>query len=170
MAIADNQDRYGRWIPGGLEARRLDFDELPIIDFSAMLGGDPAEMRRFAEELRRACIDIGFFYLRNHRVPEAVIRRAFSLSRDFFALPFEEKMSIDAARTPGYGGYSPTREAMGGKRGRPLQEGFSMNTELPLDDPYVVEGRAFFHANSWPRNPAAFRGALLEYFAAMQGL
>jgi len=170
MTIEQNQDYEGRWIPEGLSARRLDFDELPVIDFALMEGNDPAGKRRFAAALRRACVDIGFFYLKNHGVPQPLIDRAFALSRSFFALPLDEKMAIENIRTPGYGGYSPTRESTGGVRGRPLQEGFTMNLELPLNDPYVTGRRPFYHPNSWPANPAGFRAGMLDYFAAMRAL
>ena len=90
MTAAMKQDRYGRWIPAGVEARQRAAGELPVIDFAPMLEGDAAAKHALAAALARACTDTGFFYLKNHGVPQALIDRTFALSRDFFALPFDE--------------------------------------------------------------------------------
>jgi isopenicillin N synthase-like dioxygenase len=58
----------------------------------------------FAEELRHACHHIGFFQVK-HRIPSAVVKRATSLAREFFALPAAAKQSIDYSRSPQFRGY-----------------------------------------------------------------
>lgn len=162
------KDAYGRWVPAGLAARQTDFAELPVVDFAAMFDGDEAARREVAAQLRRACTEVGFFYLKNHRVPQDLIDRMFGESDRFFAEPIEEKMKIERAATPGFGGYSPMEElglkAVGSGS---LMEGFNMNIELPADDPDVIAGKPFYNPNSWPAEPAEFRPTVLEYYDAM---
>ena len=72
-------------------AKLLAFSSIPVIDISALRGGDPAAIAATAAEIGRACEEIGFFYIKGHGVPEAVIARAWSLAEAFFALPDEAK-------------------------------------------------------------------------------
>lgn len=170
MAMGYRLDRYGRQVPVGLSARQTDFSELPVIDLAPMFGSDPEAKRAMAQALRSACIEVGFFYLKNHGVPQPIIDQAFAASAEFFALPYAEKMEIEQTRTPGYPGYTPMQEESGDAKSRKRQEGFNMNLELPLDDPYVTSRRPFFEPNSWPRRPAGFRDTLLTYFGEMRNL
>ena len=57
---------------------------LPMIDLCGLSAGDPAALRRVAAELGRACRDTGFFYIRNHGVPDALMSGIFASSRAFF--------------------------------------------------------------------------------------
>ncbi len=51
----------------------------------------PEIRKQIAPALRKACTDVGFFYLVNHGIPDAVIRRAYQAMQRFFALPAAEK-------------------------------------------------------------------------------
>jgi isopenicillin N synthase-like dioxygenase len=42
------------------------------------------------------------FAVENHGVPATTIESAFQVSREFFALPAEEKLKIDAKNNTGY--------------------------------------------------------------------
>jgi isopenicillin N synthase-like dioxygenase len=63
---------------------------LPVIDVSS-----PAAA---AGEIGRACRSTGFFYVTGHGVPPSLRASLDSLSRQFFALPEEEKLEIEMAR------------------------------------------------------------------------
>ena len=67
---------------------------IPIIDFSPAFGSSPDGLEAVAREVRRACETVGFFYLAGHGVPDAVVERAFAASREFHALPIDEKMRL----------------------------------------------------------------------------
>jgi isopenicillin N synthase-like dioxygenase len=163
-------DGYGHWIPGGLEARSPAAGEIPSIDFSAMLGATTEAKAAVAAELRRACTEVGFFYLTHHGIPQAVIDRAFEQGRRFFALPLEEKMQIAQSKFGGYPGFTPMKEQLNDPKARPMQEGFNMNLELPVEclpDPAAMG----FHApNLWPRHPDGFRMDIEAYFFALERL
>ena len=68
-------------------ARAVDFSEIPVVD----LGAAPAAT---AAAVRRAAIDVGFFYVRNHGVARAVVADAYAVSRRFFLRPVEEKQRV----------------------------------------------------------------------------
>ena len=76
-------------------------EEVPVIDMSA-----PAADA--AARVRAACIDSGFFYVRDHGVPKELIDAAFDANRRLFALPVEEKMKLLADGN--FRGYTPMAE------------------------------------------------------------
>ena len=66
--------------------------EMPILDLTPLLnGGDLTEL---AAELRRACETTGFFYVRNHGVPQPVIDQVFDSTKRFFDLPLAERLEM----------------------------------------------------------------------------
>ncbi|KAJ0232983.1 Fe2OG dioxygenase domain-containing protein [Hirschfeldia incana] len=59
---------------------------LPIVDISS-----PNKITT-AQLIRRACVEHGFFYVKNHSIPEELIEGVFRESKRFFNLPVEDKM------------------------------------------------------------------------------
>ncbi|MDD6055362.1 MAG: 2-oxoglutarate and iron-dependent oxygenase domain-containing protein [Helicobacteraceae bacterium] len=80
-------------------------NSVPVIDLSK-LNGDKATQEQFFKELRYAAHKIGFFYLVGHGVDLEVCKRLFELSREFFALPLEEKLKISIDNSPHFRGYT----------------------------------------------------------------
>src|SRR5688500_18789486 len=68
--------------------------EIPVIDFGAAVRGESGGLDAVAAKVRHACEHIGFFYMAGHGVPQAVIDAAFAASREFHAMPLEEKMRL----------------------------------------------------------------------------
>jgi len=69
---------------------------IPIIDISSL---KMAIMYRdknneVVKQIRTACTETGFFYIKNHGVPANLIKYLEKLSRDFFALPKDIKREI----------------------------------------------------------------------------
>jgi isopenicillin N synthase-like dioxygenase len=67
---------------------------IPLIDVGPVFQGVPGALETVAQEVRRACETIGFFYLAGHGVPQAIIDAAFAASREFHALPLDEKLAL----------------------------------------------------------------------------
>jgi isopenicillin N synthase-like dioxygenase len=65
--------------------------QLAIIDLGPYLKGEPGALEATAAEICRACETIGFFYISNHGVDEALIEATFEQSRRFHALPLGSK-------------------------------------------------------------------------------
>jgi isopenicillin N synthase-like dioxygenase len=89
---------------------RPDFDSVPLIDFSAMVSGTAEEKRRIAAELREACINVGFFYITNHGVPQALVDAMFDLQPRLFDLPLADKMRWHVKQSPKLLGYVAMRD------------------------------------------------------------
>jgi len=82
-------------------------NEIPIIDISPIFNPSISSRLAVAAQLRAACITTGFFYVRNHGIPQALIDGVFEWGKRFFELEFEEKMEVYIGNTSHYRGYTP---------------------------------------------------------------
>jgi len=144
---------------------------LPVIDIGGLSSGRPADRAAVARELRAACLDKGFFYIRNHAIPESLVQAVFAEAARFFALPADEKRALDKARSRANRGYEPL-EGQTLEAGAPpdLKEGFYVGPEHAADDPRVVAGKFNHGPNQWPVQPPRFRPTMEAYFKEMLAL
>ena len=80
---------------------------IPIIDFSIFNEEQPSSVARLAEQIERACVEVGFFALSNSGIEARAIRDIFTYSQSFFDLPLENKNGsayTDAKANFGYQG------------------------------------------------------------------
>lgn len=151
------------------EAGSESVSNLPIIDVHALVAGT-GDKETVAEQIRHACLDMGFFYIKGHGVDEALQDRLEQLSRQFFAQDLETKLELRMERAGrAWRGYFP----VGGEltSGRPdLKEGLYFGAELGADDPRVQAGVPLHGANLFPANIPQFRETVLAYMAAMTQL
>ena len=89
-----------------ISAKRGAFHEIPVIDFTDAFSKDPEKRKALARNIYEACVRVGFFYIRNHRVDDSIMKGVFSAASDFFNLPLEEKMEIDLNKSPHFRGYT----------------------------------------------------------------
>lgn len=137
--------------------------EIPIIDFADARAGDPAAMRAIAAEIHRACTTVGFFYIANHGIPDAVIAGATAAARQFFAFPVETKREVSA--NANHRGFHARGDAlMYGAKKPDYKEFYSIGLELPADDPNVRAGEPLRGPNNWPAFMPALQPALYGYF------
>lgn len=148
------------------EARRIDVADIPVIDFAAFAGGNPAERTRVAAAIGRACETVGFLYLANHGVAQRLIDATFAASRQFFEQPPAERMK-SAATLAHWRGYVPSKlEGEGGGVGGAI-ETYRFMLDLPPDDPDVVAGKPLHLPNRWPDHLPGFRRTVEDYIEAM---
>ena len=62
-------------------------EEIPTLDISAYLDGQPGGLEQAARDLHEISTTVGFFYLRGHGVPQSVIDDIFRETRRFHELP-----------------------------------------------------------------------------------
>jgi len=120
---------------------------LPVIDIAPFLEGGSAEARRaVARELRRVCIDIGFFYLVGHGIAAAELDEALERGRALFRLPLaeKEKLRFNQARF----GYFPLGGANEYGKAGDLKERFSCTREKIAGEP--EQGNFGAGLSSWP--------------------
>ena len=177
-------EHSGEFCDGRGYVQSMSYAELPVIDIGAPSGeasgscwsGPSAaapEIRalraRIASELRVACEQEGFFYVRNHGVSETLQLELESHARAFFARPTEEKLAIAMAHGGrAWRGYFP----VGGELTSSVpdaKEGIYFGAELDSDDPRVRAGVPLHGANLFPASPG-FREVVLDYLAAMTDL
>jgi isopenicillin N synthase-like dioxygenase len=157
-----------------LRGRRLALEEIPLIDFAPFLTGGFAARREVAEKIGLACRHIGFFYLANHGISEALVARSFAEAERFFALPMERKLEIDIEKSPCHRGYfkvggenlDPAKQKAGGD----LKEGIKIGRDLGPDHPLVAAGTPLHGPNLWPQDLPGWQGAMQSYFDALVGL
>jgi isopenicillin N synthase-like dioxygenase len=151
-----------------LLAKDLEHSTLPIISLAGLRTGDPNDLARVAAEIRAACVDQGFFYVCDHGIPESLTADIIAQARRFFALPLAAKLDVDRSKSIARRGY----EAMGAQTleaGAPadLKESFTIDRDLPLDDPAVLAGAFSCGPNQWPDDLPGWRESLETYRNAM---
>ena len=154
-----------------LEAARVSVATLPIIDISGLSSADMADRKVVGAALRAACLDKGFFYIKNHGVSEDLISDVFSEAAAFFALPPEQKDEVNKARSTCNRGYEPlqgqTLEA-----GAPpdLKEGYYVGPDHAPDDPRVLAGMFNHGPNQWPAQRPNFKPVMQAYLNELMAL
>lgn len=98
--VLSHQSVSSQWL-----ANQSATSTLPLLDLSLLSGSD-TERQAFLTALRHAARDVGFFYLTGHGIDTSLLRQIQILSRQFFALSDEEKLSIAMIRSPHFRGYN----------------------------------------------------------------
>ena len=137
---------------------------LPIISLAGLRSDDPVQRRAIAAELGRACREVGFFYVTDHGIPQAVCEDAFTLAKELFALPTAEKEELSIKRSPHNRGYvAMADEKLNPESGADMKEAFNIGTDFPEDHPDVLAGKPFRGVNFWP-SIDGWRQRALGYF------
>lgn len=153
---------------GTLDARHISENALPVIDISGLKSADTALRQAVGEEIRAACLDLGFMYIVGHGVSSETRAAVFAETAAFFALPEDRKMALNMENSVGNAGYEPMRAQTLEAGGPPdLKEGFYIGEELPLDHPRVVAGGFNLGPNRWPENEPTFRRVMSRYYDEM---
>jgi isopenicillin N synthase-like dioxygenase len=147
---------------------------IPVIDVGPAFRGELGALDAVAAEVRRACERIGFFYLAGHGVSPRVVQAAFAASREFHALPLEDKLPLTLNENNI--GYLPVNQSMQRastvhKATRPnFNESFFISHERGADHPAVVAGVPLRGRNQWPRGHDGMRAMMVAYFKTMEAL
>ncbi|KAF7299439.1 2OG-Fe oxygenase [Mycena indigotica] len=113
-------------------------------DFTDATSADFAKRRALADRIRDASINVGFFYLKNHTIQEAVIADTITAAGDFFALPINAKLALDIHKSTNFKGYTALLGENTNPEGRgDLHEGFDLGWEEPGNN-------AMSGVNVWP--------------------
>jgi isopenicillin N synthase-like dioxygenase len=148
--------------------------EIPVLDVGPFLRGDDGALETLAAELRHAQEEIGFYFIVNHGVPQALFDRCFGELRKFFALPHEEKLKLKVDRD--MVGYIPPKSTIyetstiNRNTKKDQNETILIQRERDPDDPKLKEGRRFTAPNKWPDGLPSFRATMVEYQQTMAGL
>jgi isopenicillin N synthase-like dioxygenase len=142
---------------------------LPVLDLARYTSS--AERDAFLADLRHAARDIGFFYLINHGVDDALQNAVQREARRFFALTEAQKEQVAMIHSPHFRGYN--RAASEITRGQPdWREQFDIGAERPAlllsdSDP---RWRRLQGPNLWPEALPTLKPALLDWQRAMTSM
>ncbi|MBV1799955.1 isopenicillin N synthase family oxygenase [Siccirubricoccus sp. G192] len=149
-------------------------DVIPVLDLAPLLADEAGAQERLGAELRRAFTEVGFYFVRNHGVPDALVEAAFAAARRFHDQPLDAKLAMPFNEHNI--GYLPMRGAttrlnsLGTVYKPNANEAVFFKRERPADHPDVVAGRRFRGMNQWPKDLPGFRELVLDYARAMEGL
>lgn len=150
--------------------------DVPLIDISAFRDGTDEDRRQVAQEVGRACADIGFLIITGHGVHPDQIKAVYDASKEFFDRPLAEKAKVgrpDPAHIRGYSGMGTEALAqLDEDEPAPadLKEIFDIGpSNIPGDHPYYHSeaAGAAFAPNVWPETPAGIKDRLVGLFDTM---
>jgi isopenicillin N synthase-like dioxygenase len=142
------------------------FTSVPVVDISGLRSTDRTEREGVAAEIGKAASDVGFFYISGAAIDDALFDRLLAATKEFFALPLEEKMRSYIGLSKCHRGYVPVGEE-GVETGTPdLKEAFDTALDLPADDPDYLAGNPMLGPNAWPDLPE-FAQAVTDYYRAV---
>ena len=146
------------------------FDRIPAVDVAGLLSEDPTAQRAVADELGRAAREVGFFYVTGHGLPPQLFDKLLAVTKQFFALPYRQKMQVYIGNSTNHRGYVPEGEEVfsGGTRDR--KEAFDLGLELPADDEDYQRGNRLLGPNVWPALPTEMATVVNRYYAAVLDL
>lgn len=137
--------------------------KIPVLKLS-MLDGNSDQRREFISQLKEAAHDVGFFYLSDHDISPSFLRKIRELTKSFFLLPEEEKLSIAMINSPHFRGYNRAgNERTNGKTD--WREQFDIGAErvphkLTDNDPVWL---GLYGNNQWPSSLPELKVAMLTY-------
>ena len=152
--------------------------DVPVIDIAPFLRGGAPDKAAVAEQVGRACRDIGFLVIQGHGVSPAFRQRMSEVSRAFFDLPLAEKMRVARPAKDVARGYIGLDEESLARSRDPSAYGSDLNESLmigPVDPPDAAYANApaagrHFAPNLWPEAPAGLRESWSEYYRAQGAL
>ncbi len=149
-------------------SRRLDFSEIPVIDVAPLIDENAVEstLDSVVGEIKKACTDVGFFYVRNHDIEQNLIDSVVNEGKRFFCQSVDKKLEI--AIDPRIRGYLPLyyRSYEGEDRaGTSHQEGFWIGHETPADRERPLDG-----PNQWPDGCGSLQQVMNRYFVESERL
>ncbi|KAK1756771.1 hyoscyamine 6-dioxygenase [Echria macrotheca] len=144
------------------------FTSIPIVDLS--LADDDSTKSQLLRQLRHALTEVGFLYIVNHGVPEAVIQKMVDALPNLFNLPTAAKVEVALHNSPHFLGYSADgSETTAGKTDR--REQFEFATELTAS---WTDGKPLYERlrgpNQWPSAYPSLQTIVGNYIAALTSL
>jgi isopenicillin N synthase-like dioxygenase len=133
---------------------------VPVIDIAPSFSPSERDRQGVADEIHKACRDTGFFYIANHGFSRDLIARTFEASRQFFALPVEEKRALTMVRGEARGYEHAEFQVLDDGSPADLKESFQCAQDIP----------GAGSGNRWPAALPGFRQTMLAYHREQRGL
>ncbi|WP_067732834.1 isopenicillin N synthase family dioxygenase [Novosphingobium naphthalenivorans] len=133
----------------------MDLAEIPVLSLDA-------DKERLPALIGSSFRTFGFAMIRDHGIDQDLIDRAWTLTKQFFALPVETKMKYFIPGQGGARGYTPFRtEVAKGATEKDLKEFWHVGRDLPEGSPLA----ATMAPNVWPEEVEGFHETFSELYA-----
>lgn len=144
---------------------------IPVIDLHDALAPGGPRSAEVAAQLRAAAMASGFFYVRRHGVPAALVQRQFGLAQQLLDLPLSTRQALDMRHSPTMRGFENLGAQTLDAAARPdLKESFYCGMAYPDSHPYVRAGYQTYGGNQWPAELPDAPAACEAYIQAMLAL
>ena len=145
------------------------FNRIPIVDIAPLVIPDHNTklIRETGDKIREACRSVGFFYIKNHQIPQSHIDSLISLVHAFFNLSLEEKMKIHINKSDIFRGYTPLGKELTNDKydwHECVDFGPSSNISKKNNIKKLVG------PNQWPENQNKFKMVLEKHYDLMNSL
>ncbi|MBX9891281.1 MAG: isopenicillin N synthase family oxygenase [Chitinophagaceae bacterium] len=113
---------------------------IPVVDLAQFTSGDAAAKQAFVQALGKAYEEVGFVAVKNHGIPDELIRQQYEYVQQFFSLPLEKKLQYEIAGLAGQRGYTSFgREHAKGSDAPDLKEFFQFGQMVDANHPLKWE-------------------------------
>lgn len=140
-------------------------NKVPELSLAAYTQGSAGDKSKFINDLYRGLTEYGFIVLVDHPISESLLKKAYSLSEEFFKLPRPTKEQY-ALRDNGFQrGYTPfgTEHAKDSPVGD-LKEFWHVGRNLPAGHTYEDK----YPKNVWPKEVPEFGQVFSEMYTALE--
>lgn len=138
-------------------------DEIPIISLAT-------EKTELVKQIKHACTQVGFFYLKDHGVPIEAMKGILAAAEEFFDLPMEEKQELDFRNSKNLRGYEPYSANYVDKSLKPdVNEQFNWGYDPSMDKDATEATESWSDdnpmagGNVWPKR-TNLKSAATEYY------
>ena len=107
------------------DPKRASEDEIPILDAQSIVSN--YDISLLAKSVRKACQNMGFFYVKNHGISQTIIDDAFDAPKKFFSEPIERKMLVSKDKF--HRGYLPIGTTRYPGKAADLKDSFDVGIE-----------------------------------------
>jgi isopenicillin N synthase-like dioxygenase len=138
-----------------------DFTSIPIINLSLSETNKPL----FLKKLKNAIINVGFFYIEDHNIPEELLKKIKDYTILFFNLPFEEKNKININLSPSFLGYLNSGTEKSSQKINNREQYIFINEINKKWEEGMPEYYKVYDSNVWPNESIlpGFKELFLEY-------
>ena len=113
---------------------------IPVVDLAEFVSGNSDSKAAFVQQLGKAYEEVGFVAVKNHGVPDQLIKNIYEYVQQFFSLPLEKKLAYEITGLAGQRGYTSFgREHAKGSEAPDLKEFFQYGQNVEDNDPIKAE-------------------------------
>lgn len=147
----------------------VEVDEVPVLDLQDWHAGSEDGRKKIAGDMRFACEKVGFFFVRNHKVPDSVISDAFDCTKRYFDQSKEAKEKVPMSKDYPYG-YECAEVLVRSEEGKHGDE----QKKNDLKETFTIclgpEGRqhATLKDPRWPEEPSDAVPVLTKYYREVE--